>query len=204
MIYGTGDFSYELAEDWGSLPEGYEFHQVAGVGVDSQDQVYLFNRGNHQVMVFNNDGDFLKSWNQSFLGPHGMCIGPDDNVYLVDRDAHIVLKYDLGERLLLTLGTRGQPSDTGYAGDLAQVDRPGSPFHLPSGVAIADTGDIFISDGYGNCRVHHYDPTGALIDSWGGPGKSNPGDLRSQSIARRDESSPPTATLCFEFPKCIS
>ena len=51
MSYGSGDYIYELAEGWGNLPDGYEFHQVAGVAVDKDDNVYLFNRSAHQMQV---------------------------------------------------------------------------------------------------------------------------------------------------------
>ena len=92
MAYGSGDYTYELAEDWGRLPEGYEFNQVAGVAVDKDDNVYLFNRSSHQMMVFDRDGSFIKSWDQKFNNPHGVHIGPDGNIYATDRDAHVVQK----------------------------------------------------------------------------------------------------------------
>jgi sugar lactone lactonase YvrE len=36
------------------------------------------------------------------------------------------------------------------------------------------TGDLYVSDGYGNSRVHKYDPAGKLLLSWGEPG-TDPG-----------------------------
>src|SRR5207247_1935099 len=36
------------------------------------------------------------------------------------------------------------------------------------------TGDLYISDGYGNSRVHKYDPKGRHVFSWGDPG-TDPG-----------------------------
>ena len=177
MPYGSGAYTYELDEGWGKLPEGYEFNQVAGVAVDKDDRVYLFNRSSHQLMVFDREGNFIKSWDEKFSNPHGILIGPDGNVYLADRDAHVVLKYSPQERLLLTLGTRNQPSDTGYTAEERVVKRAAGPFNLPAGVAVNEAGDIFVSDGYGNSRVHKYDPTGALVTSWGSPGALNPGDF---------------------------
>ena len=176
MAYGSGEYTYELDEGWGKLPDGYEFHQVAGIAVDKDDQVYLFNRSSHQIMVLDREGNFVKAWGETFSNPHGIHIGGDGNVYLADRDAHVVLKYSPDERLLLTLGTRDQPSDTG-ASERFLVEKPGGPFNLPTGVAVNDDGDIFVSDGYGNCQVHKYDATGALMHSWGTPGKVNPTDF---------------------------
>ena len=177
MTYGGGDHTYELAEGWGKLPEGHEFHQVAGVAVDSSDRVYLFNRSRHQVMVFDREGNFIKSWDVGFANPHGIHIGPDGNLYFADRDAHVVLKYGPDERPMLTLGTRDHPSDTGYTAEERVVKQAGEPFNLPAGVAVNEQGDIFVADGYGNSRVHKYDATGALVISWGSPGKNNPGDF---------------------------
>ena len=123
MAYGSGDYVYDLAEDWGRLPEGYEFNQVAGVAVDKDDNVYLFNRSSHQMMVFDRGGSFIKAWSQTFSNPHGVHIGPDGNIYVADRDAHVVQKYSPDEELLLTLGTRGQSSDTGYGAEDRVVHR---------------------------------------------------------------------------------
>ena len=177
MVYGSGDYTYELAEDWGTLPEGYEFNQVAGVAVDGDDNVYLFNRSSHQMMVFDRGGSFIKSWDQKFSNPHGVHIGPDGNIYVADRDAHVVQKFSPDEKLLLTLGTRGHPSDTGYDLQDRVVRQAAGPFNLPTAVAVTESGDMFVSDGYGNCRLHKYDASGALVDSWGEPGKDNPRDF---------------------------
>ncbi len=176
MTYGSGDYQYELVEDWGDLPDGYEWHQVAGVAVDADDNVYAFNRSSHQMMVFDRNGSFRGTWDDTFAGPHGIHIGPDQCVYLADRDAHVVLKYSLDGKLLMRLGT-GRASDTGYESNAVPVARAAGPFNLPTGIAVSDEGDIFISDGYGNSRIHRYTSTGSLYLSWGLPGKVNPGDF---------------------------
>ncbi len=176
MTYGQGDYQYELVEDWGNLPEGYEWHQVAGVAVDSNDNVYAYNRSEHQLMIFDSDGNFLNTWDEVFAGPHGIHVGPDDSVYLADRDAHTVMKYNTDGNMTLKIGT-GRPSDTGYTTNAEPVPHAAGPFNLPTGIAVSDEGDIFISDGYGNARVHRYTDTGSLLLSWGLPGKVNPGDF---------------------------
>ena len=176
MAYGSGEFRYELVDGWGELPDGCEWHQVAGVAVDSADNVYAYNRSAHQVMVFDSGGKFLSAWDETFAGPHGIHIGPDDSVYLADRDAHLIKKYTPDGKELLRIGT-GAPSNTGYATNAEPVPRAAGPFNLPTGIAVSNEGDLFISDGYGNSRVHRYDATGSLILSWGLPGKVNPGDF---------------------------
>jgi DNA-binding beta-propeller fold protein YncE len=68
------------------------------------------------------------------------------------------------------------PSDTGYDGaDTATIKRPAGPFNRPTNLAVGPKGDLYVTDGYGNCRVHKFSPTGELKCSWGtlgsGPGQ---------------------------------
>ena len=153
MIFGSGDFKYEVVEDWGTLPSGYELIQVAGVAVDSDDRVYAFNRSDHKMVVFESDGTFIKAWEETFKVPHGIRIGPDGNIYLADQGSHLVLKYAPDETLILSLGNPDQPSDTGKRGDGFLVEKPAGPFNQPTGVAVNSEGDIFVSDGYANCST---------------------------------------------------
>ena len=53
----------------------------------------------------------------------------------------------------------------------------GDPFNAPTDVAIASDGTIYVSDGYGNARIHHFTATGEHIRSWGEPG-DGPGQFR--------------------------
>ncbi len=46
---------YEVLDGWQQLPEGWSFVEVAGVAVDSRDRVYVFNRGEHPIIVFDKD-----------------------------------------------------------------------------------------------------------------------------------------------------
>ena len=106
---------YEVIEDWEKLPEGWSFVEVAGVATDSQDRVYVFNRGDHPIIVFSPDGDFLETWGEGvFTNPHGIYIGPDDTVYCADNFDHTVRIFEPDGTLRRTLGTKNQPSDTGF------------------------------------------------------------------------------------------
>jgi DNA-binding beta-propeller fold protein YncE len=176
-LVGQPPFRYEARADWDRRPAGYTWKEVAGVATDSRDRVYVFNRGDHPLLIFDRDGAFLTSWGEGeFHRPHGITIGPDDAVYLTDDFGHTVRKYTTEGRLLMTLGT-GQPSDTGATSvDYRTIRRAGPPFHYPTNVALAANGDLFISDGYGNARIHHFTPDGRLLKSWGEPG-AGPGQF---------------------------
>jgi len=168
---------YEVVEGWGKLPEGWEYGDVTGVGADSEDRVYVFTRSAHPVIVFDRDGRFLGSWGEGTIRrAHGLTVTPDDMVWLTDEGDHTVRKYTRDGRLLQTLGTPGQPADTGYAGAsgpgcLLTIRRGGGPFHRPTKVAVAPSGDLYITDGYGNAQVHRFSAAGLLLQSWGGPGE---------------------------------
>jgi DNA-binding beta-propeller fold protein YncE len=178
VTVGTGDLCYEALGQWETLPPGWSFGEVAGVATDSRDRVYVFNRGDHPVMVFDRDGQFLTSWGEGlFQRAHGIFIGPDDAVYCTDDLDHTVRKFTTDGKPLLTLGSSGHPSDTGVVGnDYRTIRRGGPPFNRPTNLALAPDGSLYVTDGYGNARVHRFAPDGRLLHSWGEPG-SGPGQF---------------------------
>ncbi len=122
--------------------------------------------------MFDRDGSHLFGWQAGiFTRPHGITIGPDDFLYLCDDRDHTVHKYTAEGELIWTLGTCGQPSDTGTLGfDFRAIQQAAGPFNQPTNLALANDGSFYISDGYANARVHHFSPEAELIRSWGEPG----------------------------------
>lgn len=180
IVVGEGSLRYEVVENWLKVPEGWEHKDVAGIATDSQDRVYLFTRSEHPVVVYSPDGDFLSTWGEDiFTRAHGITI-VDDIAYLADVDDHTVRKCTLDGKVLMTLGTPHQPSDTGYIqhvpANLTTIKRAAGPFNRPAKAAIAPNGEIFVGDGYGNARIHRFSPDGELMLSWGEPG-GEPGQL---------------------------
>ena len=167
ITIGMGDFIYEYKADWARLPAGQTFQGPSAVAVDSQDRVYVFQRRGPPVVVFGRDGEFLSAWPRrdgELEDAHHIYIGPDDSVYLADRDAHQVLKCTTEGEALMALGTRYQAALQ-------------APFNHPSDIAVAPNGDIYVSDGYGNSSVHRFTSGGRHLASFGDPG-SGPGQFR--------------------------
>jgi DNA-binding beta-propeller fold protein YncE len=174
---GTGEFQFQAQVGWEQLPAGWNLVEVAGVATDSSGNVLVFNRGEHPLIVFDRQGRFLRSWGEGvFVRPHGLTIGPDDAVYCVDDAGHAVHKFSPEGELVLSLGVPGVAADTGAQGfDYRTIRRAAGPFNCPTNLALAANGDMYVADGYGNARVHHFAADGQLIRSWGrcgaGPGE---------------------------------
>ena len=161
MIVGKDQFKYRVNADWAKLPAGWSFKEVGGVGVDGNDNVYVFNRGEHPMMVFDRAGNFLRSWGEGqYPRAHGVHMAPDDTMFLTDDGGHFVRKVTLDGKGLLELGVPGKPAPY----------MSGEPFHRCTHTALSPTGEIYVSDGYGNAKVHKYSPDGKLLLSWGEPG----------------------------------
>lgn len=195
MRYGTDDLEYELVDEWADLPDGESFVDIARVCVDENDDVLVLNRSERPVMEFDSMGERLSSWGEGYFSdrPHGMGLGPEGNVYCTDDGNHTVRKFTRNGELLVTLGTEGEPSDTGFRPvpdifeRMASITRSAGPFNRPTGVTVFESGEIFVADGYGNARVHAFGPDGDLLRSWGEPG-ADPGEFRlPHSIHHDDE-----------------
>ena len=165
---GSGRFTYEVQPGWAKLPAGWSFLEVVDVAVDARDRVYVFTRGEHPLLIFDREGNFLTSWGEGlFKRPHGITMGPKETLYLIDDGGHAVYQFTLDGKVLMTLGTPGKG-----AGFMS-----GQPFNQPTKVARAPkTGELYISDGYGNARVHKYTSDGKHLFSWGECG-TDPGQF---------------------------
>ena len=116
MIVGTGKFRYRVNADWAKLPPGWSFKEVGGVGCDKNDNVYVFNRGEHPMMVFDRNGNFLRSWGEGeYPRAHGVHMAPDDTMFLTDDGGHFVRKVTLDGKVLLELGVPGKPAPCNLA-----------------------------------------------------------------------------------------
>jgi DNA-binding beta-propeller fold protein YncE len=165
---GGGEYVFEVNENWAKVPDEIVLGDCAAVGVDKNDNVYAFNRGDHPVAVFDKDGNLLRTWGEGvFTRPHGVHVAPDDTIWLTDDGDHTVRHCTLDGKVLMTLGIPGKPAPY----------MSGEPFHRCTHTALSPQADIlYISDGYGNARIHKYALDGKLLMSWGEPG-TDPGQF---------------------------
>jgi DNA-binding beta-propeller fold protein YncE len=174
MIVGDGKFKYELDENWPkSIPEYWNLGQCADVDIDKNDDVWVFSRGLHPVTKWSNDGNFIGSWGYKgdkkgeFKVAHGLNIDDEGFIWLTDHQTHQVTKHKPNGECILELG------EFGFANFTLTTDGTlGNPFNMPTGSSIAPDGKIFVSDGYGNRRVHRFSKEGKHEISWGEHGTS--------------------------------
>ncbi len=173
-ILGHRDWRYKPVADWPQIPHDIDFVEAIGVTVGTDDRVYVFNRGNPPVLVFESDGQFVQAWGDNlFVRPHGITSASDNTLYLTDDLGHRVAHFTEGGEQLRDIGPAGVPSDTGASGFDYRDVVAGGPYNLPTNVAVASDGHLFISDGYGNARIHHFDADGNLVRSWGSSGDAD-------------------------------
>jgi DNA-binding beta-propeller fold protein YncE len=172
MNADIGRDRYAVVDGFFRRPRGWTFVEVADVGIDGDDNVYVFCRGTHPVMIFDKEGRFLDAWGEfgenSFTFPHGLSVGRDGFVYTADSRDHTVRKWTSDGKLVLTLGSAHQNAPA----------FSGKPFNRPTHATVAANGDIYVSDGYGNAKIHVFGPDGQLKFSWGEPGKE-PGEFNT-------------------------
>ena len=170
--------TYRYVDGWEKLPSGYSHKDVVGVQVDPADRVYILTRFDPQVLVFESDGRFVASFAQGTFTPrtHGLTIAPDGSLFCVDDGDHTVRRLSPDGKLLMMIGTPGSASDTGYTGTIESITRAAGPFNRCTNIAVAPSGELYVSDGYGNARVHRFTAAGKLIQSWGEPG-AGPGQF---------------------------
>jgi DNA-binding beta-propeller fold protein YncE len=162
MEVGAGIRRYEVVEDWPQVPEGMRWGQVVQVVVDSRDRVMFFQRVAPQVSIFDKSGEHLGNWESSrgFQDIHSVFVARDaegEYMIVVDRDSNEVARTTLdGERVW---------------------SLKGSMFNRPTDAAVASNGDIYVTDGYGNAKLHRISARGELLQSWGAPGVA-PGQFR--------------------------
>jgi sugar lactone lactonase YvrE len=163
--FGVEGYQFEIVEGWPQV----EIQGVAAdVACDSAGRAYVGVRnipegggignilpGVGHILVLNPDGTEHSNWGNVFSSPHGIWINANDEIFICDTGFHTVTKHAPSGEVLMTLGTKGQ------------TGAPGTPFNMPTRAKQAPNGDLLVSDGHGQNRIHRFSEKGELILSWG-------------------------------------
>jgi peptidylamidoglycolate lyase len=188
----SGDkIEYELVSKWPQLSSGYTLGQPTGIGVDSNEHIFVFHRAGRKwttpfpdsliakntiLELENETGKILNSWGANFfIMPHGLTVDHNNHIWVTDVGLHQIFKFSHDGELLMELGI---PKISG---------NDSLHFNLPTDVAVAADGSFYVSDGYGNSRVVKFSSSGKYLFEWGTPGKS-PGEFDTPHGITLDQS----------------
>jgi len=195
------EIPFDSAPNLLKLPAGMNLGEVPGVATDSKGHIIVltrqgdmyattgtsrtFTHGGVQLLEFDSNGRFLKEMGQGlygFLYAQQVRVDPQDNIWVVDRGASLVIKFDPNGNVIWPMGRKPEsinigPPPTGGGGGRGRggppgVGTPGDLFNQPSDVAWNSDGEVYVADGYGNARVGKYDKMGHYIKAWGQRGSA--------------------------------
>lgn len=175
-IYANHLNKYELVKDWPNLPKEFKLGNPTGIGIDTNQNVFVFHRADREwavigtmptayissktiLMLDRESGKILKSWGDSlFIMPHGLTIDIQNNVWVTDVGLHQIFKFAHDGKLLMKLG------EAKVSGNDA------THFNRPTDIAVAKDGSFYVSDGYGNSRIVKFSAAGKYLFEWGKKG----------------------------------
>ncbi len=146
-----------------TVPPEVTMGVIASVAINSKGHVFLYQRMPVPVLEFDETGRFVRSLREGTqTRAHSIRIDASDNIWLVDSADATVTKLSPQGIELMTLGTKGV---SGRGSEAAAKPL----FNVPSDVAIATNGDIFVSQDEGggpDPRVIHFDARGTFVNTW--------------------------------------
>lgn len=175
-------------QEFGKLPGGRNFGEVLGVAVNSKGNVVIlnhpgsaavgpiYNNASTELFEFDAAGNFIREIGEKVYAlayAHAIRFDKDDNLWVVDKGANSVIKFDPNGKVLMNLGRReeGFNSAPGEHLNPTEAVPTDSNFRGPTDVAWDQDGNIFVSDGYINSRIAKISKDGDWIKSWGRNGR---------------------------------
>jgi DNA-binding beta-propeller fold protein YncE len=179
------------------FPSAWNLIQASSVAVTARGTVLVLHRGAHPILEFESSGKFVRSWGDGMIsegkvagipqnnwapdrsrysavygppgctscGAHSVRVDPQGNIWVVDATAHVIYKMNQDGKEIMRLGTKGVSGTSP------------TTFNLPTDIAFASNGDLYVSDGYGSARVVKYSRDGKYLLQWGSRG-DGPGEFR--------------------------
>jgi DNA-binding beta-propeller fold protein YncE len=173
--------------------------EVAGIALDSKQNIYVLHRGNTtgpaygaaaaQLLEFDPRGRFMREIGRNLYAwsyAHAVRIDHHDNIWVADKGSDVVVRFDQQGRVTMVFGRKAEASDES-AHPLEHPKPPLPPidgyFRQVTDMTWDGDDNTYVSDGYINSRVAKYDQDGNWLGSWGEPG-SGPGQFNTlHSIA---------------------
>ena len=141
----------KFVKAWGSKGTGPgEFDTPHGVAVDGEGRVYIADRGNSRVQVFDAGGGFLAEWKSEEIGrPWGVDVTSDGHVLVADGGDLTNTAYDRNGALLMT--TEGEILERW--GTYGSHD---GQFYWAHDIAAGPDGAVYVVDVNAGMRVQKF------------------------------------------------
>jgi len=163
---------YTSTPEWAKPPEGQETigNSHGDVAVSSAGEIYVSVLGGNKagVQVYSADGKYLRNVPNAPADFHGFVIhkGADGEfIYGPRLGGQTIEKLALDGKVVLSIPASVIPDQ------FKKTDKNGKAFVSLTGMDVAPNGDWYVTDGYANDYVHHFDSTGKYLNSFGGRGE---------------------------------
>jgi len=162
LVFGLGPRKYQVKRDWGRLPSHLSLKSISAIEVDQHDNVFVLQRSRPFLLLFTSEGELIDAWDNDYIADgHYLYVTPEDRVIVVDRDFHRLIVFNKEGEVIDVIGERHIPG------------LPGEPFNHPTDMVMTRNGHYYVTDGYGNSCVHHFDPSWKRLNTWGERGSEN-------------------------------
>jgi DNA-binding beta-propeller fold protein YncE len=119
-----------------------EFRTPHALAFDSRGRLFVADRGNHRIQIFDQDGKFLTSY-QQFSRISGLFITPDDMLYAIDSETNP--KNHPGWKTGIRIGKASEDKVTAFIPPHPVADR--SYGAAGEGVAVDRDGNVYAAEG---------------------------------------------------------
>ncbi|SHJ77465.1 hypothetical protein SAMN04487911_13612 [Arenibacter nanhaiticus] len=166
-IIGHGTHKYKIDLNWGALNANYypvnDCHEMVQ---DSKGRILLLtNNTKNNVIIYDRKGNLIETWGTDYPGAHGLTLKNEngtDMLYIADNVRNEVIKTTIDGKVAQIFSF---PKESGKY--------PSKNQYIPTETAVADNGDVYIADGYGEQYIMHYNAQGKLLNTFGGKGDAD-------------------------------
>jgi sugar lactone lactonase YvrE len=172
---------YDSVPNFFKFPANLYMGEGIGIATNSKGHVFIYTRVQRtRLLEFDQNGNYVREIGEGLYGfvfAHAVRVDAQDNIWAVDEGSNMVIKFNPEGRVVMVLGHRPDPSDSGTVTPAPDPKNPGKYiFNRPTDVGWDPNGNIFVTDGYGNSRIVKYDKNGRYVTEAGTQG-AQPGQL---------------------------
>jgi sugar lactone lactonase YvrE len=160
----------EFVSEFGSVGSGPgQFDLIHGIAVDRNNRIYVSDRMNHRIQIFQEDGTLVDTW-PNIWDPVAIMVDQSDQVWVLDATLNRILHYDINGQLQDYFGTYGEVSSLGRPGFTCSEDADREAagvadfhtgacggFSLPHQMSVDSEGNVYVAQ-FGGPWIDKYVP----------------------------------------------